>query len=106
MSNAFKWDTKTHFLTLAKTKQPLKIKWLRSFVGVPFSCSVSKTKTGKYYISILVEEKIGQLPESSKTIGVDLGIKNVVIFSDSITFRNPRTTKRYERKLAKVQRKG
>jgi len=106
MSNAFKWDTKTHFLTLAKTKQPLKIKWSRSFVGVPSSCSVSKTKTGKYYISILVEEEIGQLPESSKTIGVDLGIKNVVIFSDSITFRNPRTTKRYERKLAKVQRKG
>jgi len=32
---------------LEKTKQPLKIKWSRSFVGVPSSCSVSKTKTGK-----------------------------------------------------------
>jgi len=105
MSNAFKWDAKTHSLTLAKTKQPLKIKWSRSFVGVPSSCYVSKTKTGKYYISIFVEEEIGQLPESSKTIGVDLGIKNVAICSDSITFSNIRTTKKYERKLAKAQRK-
>jgi len=67
-------------------------------------CYFSKTKTGKYYISILVEEEIGQLPESSKTIGVDLGIKNVGICSDLITFSNPRTTKKYERKLAKAQR--
>jgi len=105
MSNAFKWDAKTHSLTLAKTKQPLKIKWSHSFVGVPSSCYVSKTKTKKYYISILVEEEIGQLPESSKTIGVDLGIKNKAICSDSVTFSNPRTTKKYERKLAKAQRK-
>ena len=105
MSNSFKWDSKTNSLTLAKMKQPLKIKWSRSFVGVPSSCYVSKTKTGKYYISILVEEEICKLPESNKTIGVDLGIKDLAICSDSTVFNNPKITKKYERKLAKEQRK-
>ncbi|WP_305810586.1 RNA-guided endonuclease InsQ/TnpB family protein [Photobacterium leiognathi] len=37
MSNSFKWNAKAQELTLAKMKQPLKIKWSRSFVGVPSS---------------------------------------------------------------------
>lgn len=87
-----------------KDETTIKIKWLRSLVGIPSSCYVSKTKTGKYDISILVEEEICQLPASNKTVGVDLGIKDVAICSDATVFNNPRTTKKYERKLAKEQR--
>lgn len=105
MNNSFKWNAKTQTLTLAKMKQPLKIKWSRYFVGVPSSVYVSKTPTGKYYISMLVEEDIGLLPTVNKTVGVDLGIKTLAVCSDGMVFDNPKSAAKYANKLAKAQRK-
>lgn len=103
MSNSFKWDAKTQTLTLAKMKQPLKIRWSRSFVGVPSSVYVSKSKTGKYFISILVEEETIQNPPTNKTVGIDLGIKSLAVCSDGVVFNNPKSTAKYAKKLAKEQ---
>ncbi|WP_223869197.1 RNA-guided endonuclease InsQ/TnpB family protein [Candidatus Enterovibrio escicola] len=103
-SNGFKWDKNKQALTLSKMKQPLKIKWSRSFTGTPLSLTVSKTKSGKYFVSILVKESINQLPVVNKTVGVDVGIKDLAICSDGIKFNNPRTTNKYAKKLAKASR--
>ncbi|WP_293136089.1 RNA-guided endonuclease TnpB family protein [Moritella sp.] len=105
MSNGFKWDADKQSLLLAKMKQPLKIKWSRYFTGKPSSLTVSKTKSGKYFVSILVKEAIKQLPIVNKTIGVDVGIKDLAICSDGVKFNNPRLTNRYAKKLAKASRK-
>lgn len=105
MRNSFKWDVKTQTLTLAKMEQPLKIKWSRSFVGVPSSVYVSKTKTGKYFISILVEEEVTPHQPTTKTVGIDLGIKSLAICSDGVVFDNPKSTAKYAKKLASEQRK-
>lgn len=104
MSNAFKWNAKAQTLTLAKMKQPLNIKWSRSFVGVPSSVYVSKTPTGKYYISMLVETAVIQNQPTAKTIGIDLGIKSLAVCSDGVVFNNPKSTAKYAKKLAKAQR--
>ncbi|WMS96318.1 RNA-guided endonuclease TnpB family protein (plasmid) [Pseudoalteromonas sp. HL-AS2] len=105
MSNGFKWEADKQSLTLAKMKQPLKIKWSRSFTGKPSSLTVSKTKSGKYFISILVKEDIKKRPVANKTVGVDVGIKDLAICSDGTKFNNPRLTNKYASKLAKAQRK-
>ncbi|WP_211678667.1 RNA-guided endonuclease TnpB family protein [Moritella sp. 36] len=105
MSNGFKWDEDKQSLTLAKMKQPLKIKWSRSFTGKPSSLTVSKTKSGKYFVSILVKENIKKLPVVNKTVGVDVGIKDLATCSDGTKFNNPRLTNKYANKLAKAQRK-
>lgn len=105
MNNAFKWDAKALSLTLAKMKQPLKIRWSRLFTGTPSSLTVSKTKTGKYFVSILVKEAVQLLPEVSKTVGVDVGIAELAVCSDDQRFTNPRLTNKYAKKLAKAQRK-
>lgn len=86
-------------------KQPLKIKWSRSFTGKPSSLTVSKTKSGKYFISILVKEDIKKRPVANKTVGLDVGIKDLAICSDGTKFNNPRLTNKYASKLAKAQRK-
>ncbi len=104
MSNGFKWDKNKQALTLSKMKQPLKIKWSRSFTGTPSSLTVSKTKLGKYFVSILVKESINQLPVVNKIVGVDVGIKDLTICSDGIKVNNPRTTNKYAKKLAKASR--
>lgn len=104
MSNAFKWDAGTKSLTLAKMKQPLKIKWSRSFTGTPSSLSISRNKAGHYFVSILVKEETKSLPVTSKTIGVDVGVSNLAVCSDGVIFNNPRLTKKYAKKLARTQR--
>jgi len=52
------------------------------------SYTVSKTKTNKYYISILVQEDYEPLPSTGAIVGIDLGIKDLVITSDGVVYPN------------------
>ncbi len=104
-SSAFKWDgTK---LTLAKMSTPLDIHWSRSLPDgcKPLSITISKDCAHKYFVSILVEEDIKPLPVVNKQIGLDLGLKSMVITSDGQTFGNPKFFAKDEKKLAKAHRR-
>jgi putative transposase len=64
----------------------------RKFKGEIKTVTVSKTTTDKYFVSILVDNKI-ELPKKKpikeKTaIGIDLGIKDLAILSDETVFEN------------------
>ena len=92
-----------------KIKLP-KLKWIkakisRTFDGKIKSATVSQVPSGKYFVSILVEEEQKELPEAEKQVGIDLGIKDLVITSDGEKFDNLKLIKKYEDKLAKEQRK-
>ncbi len=92
-----------------KIKLP-KLGWVkfrnsRNFSGRIVSCTITKTNTGKYFISVLVEEEIQQLPPTDKVISFDLGIKYYLVTSEGEIVENPKTLYKYERKLAKLQRK-
>ena len=65
---------------------------------------VSQVPSGKYYISILVETEHVELPHTKQTIGIDLGIKDLCITSDGKKYENPKTIRKYEKKLVKLQR--
>ncbi len=103
--NAF--TLKNGKLTLAKQKEPLHIVWSRPLPegAQPSSVTVSKDKSGRYFVSILVEEGIGTLPLIDKAVGIDLGLKSFLITSDGETIPNPKYYVRDEKKLAKAQRK-
>src|SRR3989475_4714014 len=94
-------------LTLAKQKEPLHIVWSRTLPegAQPSSVTVSKDKSGRYFVSILLEEGIGTLPLTSKAVGIDLGLKSFLITSDGETIANSKYYARDEKKLAKAQRK-
>ena len=38
--------------------------------------SLTKTPTGKYYVTIFTEQQIENLPKTNKQVGVDLGLKD------------------------------
>lgn len=103
--SAFKWDG-TH-LTLAKMDDPLAIVWSRPLPEgtKPSTVTVSKDEADRYFVSILVEEDIPPLPVVPKTIGLDLGLKSMVITSDGHTYGNPRFFATDEKKLAIAQRR-
>lgn len=76
----------------------------RNFNGKIKNCTISKTKTNKYFVSVLVEEGIEELPKNNNAVGFDLGLENFLITSNGEIVENPRTLNKYERKLVKLQR--
>lgn len=69
------------------------------------SATLTKTKSGKYFLSILVDGELTKsLPDSDKTIGIDLGIKDFVITSEGQTFKNIKIKRNNEKKLVKLNR--
>lgn len=67
------------------------------------SVTVSKTPTGKYYVSILVDEHIELKPTTGHKIGIDLGLKDLFILSDGQVVDNPRWFRENQSKLKKAQ---
>ena len=90
-------------IKLPKLKE-VKAKTHRNFTGQIKSASVSKTPSGKYYVSILVETEHTKKPDVTGKVGLDLGIKDLCITSDGKKYENPKVIKKYERKLIKLQR--
>lgn len=91
-------------LSLPKFKDGIKIKFHRDLVGKILFATISQTSTGKYFVSITCESNHELIPPSNKKVGIDLGIKNLVICSDGKVFNNPKITKKYAKKLAYEQR--
>lgn len=82
----------------------VKAKLHRKFTGKIKSATISQVPSGKYYVSVLVETEHVELPHTDKKTGLDLGIKDLCITSDGEKYKNPRTIKKYEKKLTKLQR--
>lgn len=103
----------TGLITLAKQSVPLAIRWSRALPAgeVPVRLSVTRDRAGRYFVSVLVEERIAPLPlvflpgtREPKAVGVDVGLASLVILDDGTKFDHPRLLKRYAEKLARLQR--
>ena len=70
------------------------------------SATLSKTKSGNYFLSILIElpqEEIIKFGRTNKHVGIDLGVKDFVITSDGEVFENKHFFKKQENKIVKLQ---
>ena len=71
------------------------------------SATLSKTKSGNYFLSILIEMEDTELKKfehTNKQVGVDLGVKDFVITSDGEVFENKHFFKKEEKRIKKLQR--
>ncbi len=90
-------------LFIPKFKDGIQVEVHRKFNGKVRSCTVSKTPTGKYFVSILVENhesfplKKPVLDET--TVGGDLGIKTFISLSDGTKIDNPKFLKQSLEKI-------
>ena len=92
------------FISIPKCPR-IRIKKHRDFIGTIKSITVSRTTDNKYYISLLVESEIKPLKESNRTIGLDLGIKDLIVDSNGNKYKNHKYLSKSQNKLAKEQRK-
>lgn len=100
--SAFKYRNGNIYI--AKSKEPLDVRWSRELPSEPSSINISKDAAGRYFVSCVCEFESKPMLTSTKTVGIDLGIKNLVIADSGKTFNNPRFTAKYAKKLAKAQR--
>ena len=81
------------------------IKKHRELEGLIKSATISQTPSGKYYISILVEQEDKEkLPFTENQIGIDLGIKEFAITSNGEMIANPKYLRKTEKKIQKLQK--
>lgn len=73
--------------------------------GRILSATVSRVPSGKYYVAICCTDvTIPQLPKTGAVVGVDIGIKDLAITSDSMKYPNSKYTYKSERRLSRLQR--
>jgi len=69
------------------------------------SGTLSKTKSGDYYFSVLIDRPNKKLNQpTNDIIGIDLGIKDFVITSEGQTYENLKIKRNNKQKISKLQR--
>ena len=91
-------------LFIPKFKDGIKCRVHREIKGKIGKVTITKTPSGKYFVSVFTEEEyVTLLKKTGKSVGLDMGLKELLITSDGETFNNNRYTRKYEYKLAKAQ---
>ena len=86
----------------------IKTIFSREFIGNIKTVTITKTATGKYHASVLVENTdILPTPttiEPSLTVGIDLGISHLLNLSDGSKFDNPKHLAKASKRLSAQQK--
>ena len=99
-----KFSTNDRYISIPKCSR-IRIKKHRDFYGDIKSITVSKTTDEKYYISLLVIEETESINLMDNAIGLDLGIKDLIVDSNGSKYKNHKYLTKSQNKLAKEQRK-
>ena len=90
---------------IPKFKDGIKIVEHRSFKGGEVrNMTISVTPSGKYYVSILTKVSYEPLQKTKAKVGIDLGLKDLVITSDGKKYSSNKFIKHYSKELAKAQK--
>ena len=89
------------------------IKWVRyvSYKNLDLSrikkirnLTIKRTNTGKYFVSVCCNVEIPEYAHTGNCIGIDLGVKDLIITSNGEKFENKSFLKNFEKKIKHLQR--
>jgi putative transposase len=83
----------------------LAIRWSRVPAGIPKMVTVRRDACGRYFVSFMVEEALEPFASSTKSVGIDVGLQDVIITSAGAKSGNPRHLRRSQRRLKMAQRR-
>ena len=99
-------STGDNWIKVPKMK-PIKARLHRDITGTLKSITLTRTTTGKYYASVLVEDGV-EAPAPLQTVdtvlGVDMGLTHLAIDSEGNKIANPRFLKRATANLRRKQK--
>ena len=67
------------------------------------SVTITKSKSNKYYASVIVDASVIPMPKTNKMIGIDLGIKDLMTLSNNIVIKRSNYLKENQFKIKKMQ---
>lgn len=83
----------------------VKCRVSKKVTGRILSATISKTSSGKYFVSVCwTDADIPQLEPTGAVCGIDLGIKELATLSDGTVFANHKHLRKSEKKLRRLQR--
>jgi putative transposase len=86
----------------------VKVKWSRTLPAAPTSVTVIKDAAGRFFASFVIDTDPAadeaRMPETDRTIGIDLGLTHFAVLSDGTKIDSPRFLRRAEKKLKQAQR--
>lgn len=92
------------FIVLPKLKK-IKAKISTEVKGRIVSATVSQTPSGKYFVSLCCDGvEMDKFAQTGKQIGIDLGLKHLLITSDNNKYTNHKFFTKSQKKLARLQR--
>jgi len=92
-------SVKKNKLYIPKFQEGIKMIMERQIKGIIKHCVISKTPTGKYFVSILTELEYQTVSKTNQLVGIDLGIKDFLVLSNGTKIKNHRFLKHYEHQL-------
>jgi putative transposase len=85
----------------------VKVKWSRTLPAAPSSVTVIKDAAGRFFASFVIDTDPAadatRMPDTDRTIGIDLGLAHFAVLSDGTKIDSPRFLRRAEKKLKKAQ---
>jgi putative transposase len=105
MTNCF--QIRDGYLKVAKFTQPLVVGWgrcgkVRELPSIPTSATITKDTTGRYWVSFICEYTPAKT-SGTKELGIDMGLKDLMVISDGRRIPNPKHLARYQRKMRRIQ---
>ena len=91
-------------LWIPKFKTALKVRVHRPIEGEILFATISRNPSGEYFVSITVECEHQPFPSVNKTVGIDLGLKDLVVCSNGTRFPALKQNKQFQKQLAFEQR--
>lgn len=84
----------------------VKCRISKTVEGRILSATVSRSASGKYYVSLCcrLEPELPKLPDTGAVVGFDVGITSLAVSSDGVEYANPKYLRQSEKKLAHLQR--
>jgi putative transposase len=101
--SAFKWDADSRTLAVAQLGK-LKIRWSRTFASAPSTVTITKDAAGRYFVTLVLDEKIAKFPKTGAVVGIDLGISRLATLSTGERIPNPQHLRAEQRRLVRAQR--
>ena len=87
---------------IAKCKTPVKVAFSRELPSEPSSLTITRTATGKYYVSFICEFQSVKTSGQGR-VGIDLGIKDFVTLSTGQKITNPKHYLKAQQRLKRAQ---
>jgi putative transposase len=103
-NSAFRFDPEGRSLRLAKQKASLKVRWSRRPEGEVVKVTLTLDPVGRYHVCLHCRSTVEPLPKSGKSIGIDLGLTDVVVTSEGTRSGNPKHLHRDAMKLRRAQK--